>query len=52
MNQINKPRLSDRFSQALVYATQLHNNQVRKGSDIPYISHLLSVTALVLYQFS
>ena len=48
MNQINKPLLSDRFSEALVYATQLHNNQVRKGSNIPYISHLLSVTALVL----
>lgn len=48
MNQTNKPLLGDRFSQALVYASQLHNNQVRKGSNIPYISHLLSVTALVL----
>lgn len=39
---------SDRFEQALVYATQLHRNQVRKCSNIPYVSHLLSVTALVL----
>ena len=41
-------KLSHRFEQALVLATQLHANQVRKGSDIPYISHLLSVAALVL----
>lgn len=43
-----KPKLSTRFEQALVYATQLHANQLRKGSDIPYVSHLLSVAALVL----
>lgn len=42
------PKLSHRFEQALVYATQLHAHQIRKGSDIPYISHLLSVAALVL----
>ena len=41
-------QLSTRFENALVYATQLHANQVRKGSSIPYISHLLSVAALVL----
>jgi (p)ppGpp synthase/HD superfamily hydrolase len=40
--------LTNRFSSALVYAHQLHINQVRKGSNIPYISHLLSVAALVL----
>ncbi len=40
--------LTDRFASALVYAHQLHINQVRKGSNIPYISHLLSVAALVL----
>ena len=48
MNQTDKPILGDRFSEALVYANQLHANQVRKGSSIPYVSHLLSVTALVL----
>jgi len=42
------PQLSTRFETALVYATQLHANQVRKGSGVPYISHLLSVAALVL----
>ncbi|MBE9124780.1 MULTISPECIES: HD domain-containing protein [unclassified Coleofasciculus] len=42
------PQLSTRFEAALVYATRLHNHQVRKGSNVPYISHLLSVAALVL----
>jgi len=40
--------LSGRFEEALVYATQLHAAQVRKASDVPYISHLLGVAALVL----
>lgn len=48
MNQINKPLLGDRFEKALIYAFQLHSNQFRKGSGIPYISHLMSVAALVL----
>ena len=41
-------QLSERFEQALVYAFQLHARQLRKGSHIPYIAHLLGVTALVL----
>lgn len=41
-------QLTERFEQALVYATRLHAQQVRKGSGVPYISHLLSVAALVL----
>jgi (p)ppGpp synthase/HD superfamily hydrolase len=40
--------LSNRFEQALVYAFRLHRSQVRKGTEIPYITHLLSVAALVL----
>ena len=39
---------SHRFEEALLYATRLHANQVRKGSGIPYISHLLAVCALVM----
>ncbi|NEO93567.1 MAG: HD domain-containing protein, partial [Moorea sp. SIO3G5] len=42
------PKLSTRFEAALVYTTRLHANQVRKGSGVPYITHLLSVAALVL----
>jgi (p)ppGpp synthase/HD superfamily hydrolase len=33
---------------ALAYANTLHADQTRKGSGIPYISHLLSVAALTL----
>jgi (p)ppGpp synthase/HD superfamily hydrolase len=40
--------LTARFTEALVYATTLHATQRRKGSNEPYIAHLLGVTALVL----
>jgi len=39
--------LTDRFTEALVYATRLHAGQGRKGNT-PYVGHLLAVTALVL----
>jgi len=37
-----------RFEAALVYAHQLHANQKRKKTEIPYISHLLAVAAIVI----
>jgi (p)ppGpp synthase/HD superfamily hydrolase len=40
--------LSTRFEEALVFATQLHREQTRKGTRIPYIAHLLGVTSIVL----
>jgi len=40
--------LSARFEEALRYAAHLHRDQVRKGSSIPYVSHLLGVAAIVL----
>jgi len=40
--------LTERFENALVYCVQLHRNQQRKGKPVPYIAHLLSVSALVL----
>ncbi len=41
--------LSGRFQEALVYASQLHATQVRKGpAATPYIGHLLGVASLVL----
>lgn len=40
--------LSSRFEEALIYALYLHRDQVRKGSGVPYVSHLFAVTALVL----
>ena len=40
--------LTERFEQALVFAAQLHKEQRRKGSGVPYVSHLLSVAGLVI----
>lgn len=40
--------ITKRFNQALDYATNIHANQKRKGYETPFISHLLSVCALVL----
>ena len=40
--------LSEKFEQALIYATRLHATQVRKASDVPYVAHLLAVAAIVL----
>lgn len=40
--------LSPRFEDALVYAARLHSRQRRKGTGIPYVSHLLGVASLVL----
>ncbi len=40
--------LTDRFAAALAYAEGLHRRQTRKGNDIPYIAHLMTVCATVL----
>lgn len=40
--------LSESYDQALVFAAGHHRDQRRKGSQIPYLSHLISVSALVL----
>jgi GTP pyrophosphokinase len=40
--------LTEQFEEALVFATQLHRNQRRKGSGVPYVSHLLSTAALAI----
>jgi GTP pyrophosphokinase len=44
----NPQVLDARFEQALVYAFHLHSGQTRKQSQVPYIAHLLGVTAIVL----
>jgi (p)ppGpp synthase/HD superfamily hydrolase len=41
-------RLGERFDDALVYAVNLHHGQPRKGRNVPYASHLLGVTSLVI----
>lgn len=40
--------LGPRFDQALVYASEVHRDQRRKGTQTPYIAHLLHVAALVI----
>jgi (p)ppGpp synthase/HD superfamily hydrolase len=40
--------LTVRFEEALVYATRLHAGQLRKGSGVPYVAHLLGVASLAL----
>ncbi len=40
--------LTDRFDRALLYATHVHGGQLRKGTGVPYIAHLLAVAATVL----
>ncbi|HEY7667818.1 MAG TPA: HD domain-containing protein [Actinomycetota bacterium] len=41
-------QLGPRFDDALVYASDLHRSQPRKGGHVPYVSHLLGVTSLVI----
>lgn len=40
--------LTERYDEALVYAHGLHRAQTRKGVQIPYIAHLMIVSALVI----
>src|SRR3712207_6835483 len=40
--------LTERFDEALRYASQHHREQLRKGSRVPYMTHLMSVSALVM----
>jgi GTP pyrophosphokinase len=42
--------LTIRFDSALSFARQAHAGQPRKGTDIPYIAHLVGVTAIALEQ--
>lgn len=41
-------RLSPKFSEALLFATDIHGGQLRKKTQIPYIGHLLGVCAIAL----
>lgn len=41
-------KITEKYQASLLFATDLHNQQIRKGSGIPYLSHLLSVSALVM----
>ena len=37
----------EKLEEALGYAARVHRDQVRKGSSVPYVTHLLAVAAIV-----
>ena len=39
--------ITPRYGNALTWADELHRPQLRKGKPVPYISHLISVSAMV-----
>jgi GTP pyrophosphokinase len=41
-------KLTERFAYACVYAAGVHAGQIRKGTGIPYVSHVIEVAALVI----
>ena len=43
-----RSRPGSKLVDAIAYAFEIHATQVRKGGDIPYVSHLLGVASLVL----
>lgn len=42
------PRLTERFDAALRMASEMHRSQLRKGTETPYVSHLLGTCAIAL----
>ncbi|MET0595110.1 MAG: HD domain-containing protein [Polyangiaceae bacterium] len=40
--------LSSRYADALAFAFATHREQLRKGSSVPYVAHLIGVSSLVL----
>src|SRR5690348_1336240 len=48
MEPVPSAYFSRRMTDAFEYARALHAKQVRKGTTVPYIGHLLAVTALVI----
>jgi GTP pyrophosphokinase len=39
---------TSRFEEALLLATRLHSAQLRKGTDIPYVGHILGVASIAI----
>lgn len=42
------PVLDGRFTDAVAYGARAHHDQVRKGTNTPYLAHLLAVATLVV----
>jgi (p)ppGpp synthase/HD superfamily hydrolase len=47
-SQVSRAVLGERFEQALQFAAATHRTQLRKGSGVPYVGHLLGVCSLVI----
>jgi (p)ppGpp synthase/HD superfamily hydrolase len=47
-SQTASPRLTQKFDDAMAYAAEKHRHQTRKGGDIPYLGHLMSVAGYVI----
>jgi len=45
---LKPPKLGLRLQRAFRYAAEKHEGQARKGTAVPYLSHLMAVTSLVL----
>ena len=41
-------KLGSRYDQAFLFASSSHRDQTRKSGDVPYLSHVLRVSGLVL----
>jgi len=48
VNVVPNPVLTDRFAHAFAFASIVHASQTRKGTAIPYVSHVIGVASLVL----
>lgn len=48
MSRTTGPAYSSRFVHALQFASHIHSHQRRKGGEVPYMAHLMAVSALVL----
>src|SRR3954471_5717651 len=41
-------KLSEKFEDALIYATHAHGDQMRKKTGIPFVAHILGVSAIAM----
>src|SRR6476661_2580194 len=41
-------KLAEKFDEALIYATRAHANQTRKKTGIPFVAHIIGVTAIAM----
>ena len=46
--QLKPPKLGERLQRAFRYAAEKHAGQTRKQTAVPYLSHLMAVSSLVL----